>query len=125
MKTKVIRLTEYDMLPKGKLKSKRRTHHPNSTWTDEEVDYLFKWIGKKTYAEIAKHIGKNKTCVAQYAARKGVFPGHPTAWTPEEEAQLKKLYKTHKIKDIAKLLGRSFASIKNKAACMMLLRGKR
>jgi hypothetical protein len=51
--------------------------------------------------------------------------GNPQrAWTPEEEASLRKLYATHTARQIAELLGRSKASIKNRIHKLGLVCGK-
>lgn len=46
------------------------------------------------------------------------------AWTPEEEASLRKLYATHTARQIGELLGRSKASIKNRIHKLGLVCGK-
>ncbi|GBD86628.1 sigma-70, region 4 [bacterium BMS3Abin03] len=88
-------------------------------WNKREHNYLLKNAGKKTYKQIAEHLGMESYQVAHYAGKIGIkVRDRGTKWTEEEKKFIKRNYGKMSIQEIATKLNRSVNAVKNTASRM-------
>jgi predicted transcriptional regulator len=86
-------------------------------WTKSERNYLKKNAGKKTYLEIAAHLGIEIYKVHQYAKKLGLKKHDKGPnWTEEEKDFIRNNYYKIPIEEIALKLNRPLNSVKNTAS---------
>lgn len=95
-------------------------------WSKPDHNYLVKNAGKKSYREIANHIGIKTYQVALYAKKIGVkIQDKGLSWSQEEKEFIRKNYYKMPAKEIARLLNRTLNAVKNTASRMGVSKNKR
>jgi len=89
-----------------------------NSWTEKEIKYLRRHHGKKSYAEIAKKIGRSELAVKTYAVRLGIVSSR--GFTPEQVRVLVEKYPHHPSAQVAKEIGRKLDSVYRKANALGL-----
>ena len=120
MKTKVIRLSEKDMLPAGKVVKTKRPKQVYRHWTEEEDQYLRDNYHKTPVSEMVQVLNRKNGSVVRRAQNLGLRGYIPGKWSQEEEAYMLKWYGKKNITDIAKHLGRRYHQVTNKAQDLCL-----
>jgi len=87
-------------------------HRP---WTDEEVEYLSTHAATTTMAQMAKHLGRTYTSVAQKVRNSQLKHRSDRApWSSQEVFQLLALSAKHNTDEVAKRIGRSRHAVRTK-----------
>ena len=87
-------------------------------WNKKEHNYLIKNAGKKTYKEIAEHLGILPSYkVFHYANKIGIrLRDKGASWTAEEKEFVKRNYRKMSVQEIAIKLNRTENAVKNTAS---------
>jgi len=86
-------------------------------WQPHELAILREHIGSKTHAELARLTGHPVSSVASKAQELGLYRRKPVParpWSPDEEDFLRKHWRSLTARELAKRLGRSYHSVRNK-----------
>lgn len=93
-------------------------------WSKKEVRYLKKNLGILSLEEIANHLNRSKKSVSGKIYRDRInykiHKNNYKSWTEKEEEYLYKYYSKKDISEIARILGRTEASISKKAELLGL-----
>ena len=105
-----------------------RAERRRGPWTAAEVRLLKKLYGSRTDADLEVSLSRGRRQIRQkatelclhkdkrFASRNGDGKARMPRWTPAEEARLVSLYPDHDNLDVARALGRTVASVANKAS---------
>lgn len=92
-------------------------------WTETEDRYLRKWVGKKSFVEIAGTLGRGHGSVRNRALRLGLSYVHlARRWQPEEEQYLREHYAHSSRIEITRRLQRSWVAVVLRARALKLRR---
>ena len=102
---------------------------PKKRWfTPEEDAFLLENVGKMSYSQIARELGRRPSTI--YNRYRKLVVGdvceNRRQWTPEEDKIVRKmLLNGHRYADIAKRLGRTETAVSLRAGLLGLRRSKR
>lgn len=89
----------------------RKGKRMGRSWKREELDYLFKYYGKKSPQDIADHLGKKKHCILRMASKHGLRSGrYLSEW---EKEYIDKSIGKYSYDHICKKLGRDYTALKS------------
>ena len=84
-------------------------------YTEEDIAYIRKWYGRKSAAQIAKHIKHSLRGVQWKVRELGLNQPRTDLWTEEQVSLLRRLYGTMLMPEIARRVGKSAKSIAQKS----------